>query len=204
VQQDGAVQFCQEAFGGARIIGDDAIGVPGTVVADMSQGGVQIFNHPDSHDGVQVLRTPVVVARRSDGSAVAWGTPSITNVPSLPAGMSYVAIAAGEYHALARRSDGSLVAWGDNTWGQSDVPPPSAGSSYVEVAGGSDFTVGLRERGIADDKLDARLDGVAPEEYYRSVFQTREYTLREWSRFFEILDYKERWISNFQDLVVMR
>jgi alpha-tubulin suppressor-like RCC1 family protein len=98
------------------------------------------------------------VARRSDGSVVAWGdnawpvqragaaagsvlrrgggglrhTPHGSasqrrqrrgmgrqrlgqcNVPALPPGLSYVEVAAGEWHAVARRSDGSVVAWGNN------------------------------------------------------------------------------------------
>ena len=61
----------------------------------------------------------------------------------------------------------------------------------------------LRE-GIADDSLDPALDGIAPPGYYRGVFQTREYTIREWSKQFEILEYIERGMGNFQDLVVMR
>jgi SAM-dependent methyltransferase len=51
---------------------------------------------------------------------------------------------------------------------------------------------------------DERLDGIAPEGYYRGTYQGKEYTLREWSSYFEILEYKERGASNFQDLVVMR
>ena len=48
------------------------------------------------------------------------------------------------------------------------------------------------------------LDGIAPEGYYRGVFQTREYTIQEWSKYFEILEYIERGVANYQDLVVMR
>lgn len=58
--------------------------------------------------------------------------------------------------------------------------------------------------GIYDQSLDPRLDGVAPEGYYRGTYQTREYTIREWSKYFEILEYIERGIGNHQDLVVMR
>jgi len=61
----------------------------------------------------------------------------------------------------------------------------------------------LRE-GIVDTSVDHALDGIAPEGYYRSVFQTREYTIREWSKFFEILEYSEAGAGNYQDLVVMR
>ena len=62
----------------------------------------------------------------------------------------------------------------------------------------------VQARGICDQTLDRTLDGVAPQGYYRSTFQTREYTVREWSRHFEVLDYIERGAGNFQDLIVMR
>ena len=58
--------------------------------------------------------------------------------------------------------------------------------------------------GISDDMPDSRLDGIAPDGYYRAVFQTRAYTEREWSKHFEILEYIERGMGHFQDLVVMR
>jgi SAM-dependent methyltransferase len=51
---------------------------------------------------------------------------------------------------------------------------------------------------------DPALDGVAPQGYYRSTFQTRRYTLWEWSRYFAVLDYVERGVGNYQDLVVMQ
>jgi SAM-dependent methyltransferase len=58
--------------------------------------------------------------------------------------------------------------------------------------------------GIFDENLDPTLDEVAPKGYYRGVYQTREYTMREWSKWFEIVDYLERGIGGLQDLVVMR
>ena len=54
------------------------------------------------------------LARRSDGSVVAWGDNSNNgqcNVPPLPPGLSYVQIVAGRLSSLARRSDGSAVEW---------------------------------------------------------------------------------------------
>ena len=53
------------------------------------------------------------VARRSDGSVVAFGynQDGQCNVPALPAGLSYTALAAGLAHAVALRSDGALIAW---------------------------------------------------------------------------------------------
>ncbi len=62
----------------------------------------------------------------------------------------------------------------------------------------------LLRKGILDDIGDSTLNGIAPEGYYRGVFQTREYTLREWSKYFEILDYVKRGVGNRQDLVIMR
>ena len=62
----------------------------------------------------------------------------------------------------------------------------------------------LRRAGILDAARDSHLDGIAPPGYYRSVFQTREHTTREWSGDFEIVDYIERGLNGHQDLVVMR
>ena len=78
------------------------------------------------------------VARRSDGSVVAWGYNDYgqCNVPALPAGLTYVEVAAGSGHTVARRSDGSVVAWGDNGCGQCNVPALPAGLTYVEIAAG--------------------------------------------------------------------
>jgi SAM-dependent methyltransferase len=62
----------------------------------------------------------------------------------------------------------------------------------------------VRKRGISDSTLDKNLDGIAPEGYYRGVYQTKEYIFREWGRYFRIVDYRERLMGNFQDLVVMQ
>lgn len=48
------------------------------------------------------------------------------------------------------------------------------------------------------------LDGIVRRGYYRSIAQSRAYTMREWSRRLEILDYLERGLDGSQDLVVMR
>jgi alpha-tubulin suppressor-like RCC1 family protein len=71
------------------------------------------------------------VARRSDGSVVAWGANNSgqCNVPVLPAGLTYVEVAAGDSLTLARLSDGSAVAWGYNAY----VPVLPAGVTYVEL-----------------------------------------------------------------------
>ena len=89
------------------------------------------------------------MARRSDGSVVAWGhnPTGQCNVPALPAGLTYVEVAAGGWHTVARRSDGSVVAWGDNAYGQCNVPALPAGLTYVEVAAGGYHTVARRSDG---------------------------------------------------------
>jgi SAM-dependent methyltransferase len=62
----------------------------------------------------------------------------------------------------------------------------------------------LAQTGISDDALDRGLDGLAPEGYYRMVYQTRGYTIEEWSKHLEVLEYIERGVGNLQDLIVMR
>ncbi len=73
-------------------------------------------------------------------------------------------------------------------------------AEFVSATIGND----MRQYGISDMMRDRNLDGVAPKDYYRGVFQTRSYTYREWSKYFTIIDYIEGGISNYQDLVVMK
>ena len=105
---------------------------PGLTYVEIAAGGyVSIGGHS--------------VARRSDGSVVAWGynASGENNVPALPAGLTYVGIAAGGCnarpstyvgHTVARRSDGTVVSWGANSHGQCNVPVLPPGLGYVEVA----------------------------------------------------------------------
>ncbi|MGZ4387312.1 MAG: methyltransferase, partial [Gaiellaceae bacterium] len=62
----------------------------------------------------------------------------------------------------------------------------------------------LAAAGILDGTRSGALDGIAPDAYYRTTFQSREYTLASWGERFEILEYLERGCGNLQDLVVMR
>jgi SAM-dependent methyltransferase len=62
----------------------------------------------------------------------------------------------------------------------------------------------LESSGFSDRLPDSKLDGIAPEGYYRCVYQTKAWTLREWSKHFEVLEYAEGVVGNFQDLVVLR
>ncbi len=62
----------------------------------------------------------------------------------------------------------------------------------------------ILKRGIYDEILDSNLDGIAPENYYRGTYQSKEYTKRVFSDYFEVLDYIERGSLNFQDVIVLK
>ncbi len=62
----------------------------------------------------------------------------------------------------------------------------------------------ILKEGIDDSIKDENLDGVAPEGYYRAVFQTKEYSVATFSKYFNVVDYKERGALNFQDLIVAK
>lgn len=83
------------------------------------------------------------VALKNDGSVMAWGSSSWTNVP---VGLSNVsAIAAGATHSVALKNDGTVVAWGDNTHGQTNVPVGL--SKVTAIAAGEFHTLALRNDG---------------------------------------------------------
>lgn len=62
----------------------------------------------------------------------------------------------------------------------------------------------LKTGDISDGTLDSMMDGIAPKGYYRGTVQSKDYTTRQWSNYFEILDFLESGIEGSQDLVVMR
>jgi hypothetical protein len=80
---------------------------------------------------------------------LAWGSnlDGQCNVPALPAGLVYVAIAAGWEHTAALRSDGAVLAWGWNANGQCTVPALPPGVTYVEVVAGLVHTSARRSDG---------------------------------------------------------
>lgn len=59
----------------------------------------------------------------------------------------------------------------------------------------------LRAQGILF-KRSSKLRGIHPE-FYQTTFQTKEYVMQTWSRFFEIVSYRELGLG-YQDLVVLR
>jgi SAM-dependent methyltransferase len=85
-----------------------------------------------------------------------------------------------------------------------DRSPRGLVRTLTDMVAGCHSSDEVFQDGIRDEMTDATLTGVAPEGYYRSVFQTPEYTLQEWSKYFEIVEYVERGMGNFQDFVVMK
>ncbi|MCQ9377948.1 hypothetical protein [Methyloversatilis sp. XJ19-49] len=111
------------------------------------------------------------LARGSDGKLYAWGdngsgqlgngSTAYSRTPmlvSLPAGVSALSVAAGDYHSLALGSDGKLYAWGRNYYGQlgggsitlRTTPEPvslPAGVSVVRLAAGFDHSLAVGSDG---------------------------------------------------------
>ena len=105
----------------------------GSVVQFGQFGGCSAGNPPPLPPGVFYVEITSscaghALARRSDGSVVAWGLNDSgqCNVPVLPPGISYVEIEAGCTQTVLRRSDGAVLAFGDSNNGQLNVPtlPP--------------------------------------------------------------------------------
>jgi SAM-dependent methyltransferase len=62
----------------------------------------------------------------------------------------------------------------------------------------------LLRDGIFDQNPDPSLSNVVDSEYYQNTFQTPEYTMQEWSKHMEIVDYEEARMNTYQDVVVLR
>ena len=73
-----------------------------------------------------------MVAVKTDGSVVSWGSLDQTTVPAGLSGV--VAIAAGQFHTVALKTDGSVVAWGYNGEGQVTGTPATADPYYVTAS----------------------------------------------------------------------
>lgn len=97
----------------------------------------------------------------SSGEIVAWGTTStgvpVLPSPSLPSGVFFTSVEAGDAHLIALRSDGTVVAWGNNTYGQCNIQQPAGvgavqvaatlGMSYALLSNGHVITAGLPQAG---------------------------------------------------------
>lgn len=62
----------------------------------------------------------------------------------------------------------------------------------------------IRRDGIVDDTPDTNLGDIVEPGYYNATFQTREYTMQEWSKHFEFAEYVDAGMHNYQDLVVLK
>jgi SAM-dependent methyltransferase len=62
----------------------------------------------------------------------------------------------------------------------------------------------ILKNGIYDYIEDSNLSGIAPAGYYRGSYQSQQYSMEVFGRFFDILEYVERGSTNFQDIIVMR
>src|ERR1700730_13192955 len=62
VQHDGAVDPRENALGGFRVAGHDAVGVRRAILVNVSDGRVHSVDHPDRDDGVEILRVPILLA----------------------------------------------------------------------------------------------------------------------------------------------
>lgn len=76
---------------------------------------------------------------------------------------------------------------------------PVRGFSWSRRKGAVD----VRAMGYLDAGEDLALEGVAPAGYYRGIFQSPEWTRREWSDYFHVLAIIEGGMQNYQDLVIM-
>lgn len=85
------------------------------------------------------------IARKSDGTATAWGY-NISGQGSIPAGLGQVlAIGAGSMFSAAVRADGTVTAWGEAFFGATAVPP-NIGNA-VDLRCGIRHTLVLRTDG---------------------------------------------------------
>lgn len=70
--------------------------------------------------------------------------------------------------------------------------------------GGADFEDRVRRHGIVADQIDDALDGVVERGYYRTVFQTEEFTRQLWPTVFEFKEFLEGGLGGHQDIVVLQ
>lgn len=59
--------------------------------------------------------------------------------------------------------------------------------------------------GFDSGNVDRALDAVIPDKtYYRASFHTTEYIKTKWSKYFEVLGFRDCFMSNYQDLVILK
>jgi alpha-tubulin suppressor-like RCC1 family protein len=88
-------------------------------------------------------------ALRSDGQITQWGklppyySSTKIPVPPLPAGLSYLQVAASRDDAVALRSDGTVVTWGQNATTYFSPPSPPTGTVFTRVSAGTSYMLAL-------------------------------------------------------------
>jgi immunoglobulin I-set domain protein/Ig-like domain-containing protein/VCBS repeat protein len=82
------------------------------------------------------------LALKGDGTVVAWGSSTATNVPSNVSNI--VAIAAGPGFGLGVRNDGTVIGWGSG--GATNIP--GSVSNVVAVSGSPNHALALRNEGV--------------------------------------------------------
>lgn len=91
------------------------------------------------------------LAVTSGGSLIGTGADQNgqLDVPTLPAGVTWVDCAAGALFSVGLASDGGIRAFGHNGYGECNVPPLPPGLTYTHVACGFRFSVARRSDGSA-------------------------------------------------------
>jgi len=79
------------------------------------------------------------------------------------------------------------------------VHGPFAGHGF-----GAALAQQLRSDGIVDWGPDPSLDGIAPDNFYRAILQTIDYTYAAWGEVMPVVAYQEAGLTSLQDLVVLR
>lgn len=91
----------------------------------------------------------IAIGSVSNAVAIGANYAGNLNIPALPAGMRYAAVAAGDFHTVLLRSDGTVIGVGANGDRQIDIPELPEGVTYTAVAAGDSHTVLLRSDGTA-------------------------------------------------------
>ena len=120
----------------------------------ISQWGCTEYGEPAAPPSGAFLKVAAAeytaMALKSDGSVHVW-RPSIVTPNSQQTGVPgsgvFTDIACGTDHCLAIKNDGTITAWGENASGQCDVPALSGGETWIAIAAGNTFSVGLKKNG---------------------------------------------------------
>ncbi len=164
---------------------------------------------------LQHLNGPEIYGCDIDGEAVAWCNANLKSghfaqsqpLPSLPYpnGFFDVIVSCSVFSHLKRDIQHLWLAELKRVLSPGGL---LLASFHGMFAASSDYPAerveAIERAGIVDDTADDALGNIVEKGYYMATFQTREYTLREWSKHFEILDYLEAGMHNYQDLVVLR